>query len=796
MVDNESAAAMESSAAVREYPRWLDVVGVAWVLVAACVALVPTLVHGSYFGSFDLLARYGLTARPGVIVHNGAVGDQTDEVVPWITMAWTQVHHGHLPLWNTYEVNGMPLAFNWGSGAFSLPALVSYLTPLRIIYWVQIAVSFVVGGTGAYFFGRVLRLHPIACTFAATTWVLSGPFFGYLGLPDTSVMSWAGWQFAAVVLLLYGRHRYLAVVLLAVSLAFSILAGNPQIEILIVLALVVFVAVVLICRMAEFHDSGPIRRPVVDLAVATVAGVALAGPLVLPGLQLAAISVRNVSPYAVPDPKSQVLGLVFQSFWGQPLAGSYLNGQGFFPTQWAYVGAIAVVLAVVAVAIRWRRPVVLGLAAAAIVAIGASVLLPVEQVLNALPLVGHSWWSRSLIPLAFLVAMLGAIGLDVVIRQEERRRTAWWAFSGFSALAVVIGLLWLFGRGSLPGYAAHVRAWSFVWPSILTGVGLLVFGWLVLHYRRADGAAGDPMRWRRLAIGVGGSLLVLQTVYLVVADGPVFGSSSTPFQPTPAVAALQRAVGPSLVGLGVGRNGGLGLGLAPDSNVDYGIREFAEYDPIAPQSFFSDWVRYNGTPTGVEEVYDFAPSITRAAVARRYGVSYVLEQSGHPGPSGAVFDTRVGNEDLYRIPGAATATLVPTIGPSAWPSVDASGTAVPVETPSPSQVRIVTDSTSPEILRLRLTALPGWSATIDGRPLATATYLSWMLQARLPPGRHVIELTYWPKRFTEGIVLAIVAVIGLGSAGLVTRRRLVASRDDPVPDAPSAGSSIPAAAPR
>ena len=60
-------------------------------------------------------------------------------------LAWTQVHHGHLPLWNNYEALGMPLAFNWGSGAFSLPALVSYLTPLRVVYWVQILVSLVVG---------------------------------------------------------------------------------------------------------------------------------------------------------------------------------------------------------------------------------------------------------------------------------------------------------------------------------------------------------------------------------------------------------------------------------------------------------------------------------------------------------------------------------------------------------------------------------------------------------------------------------------------------------------------------
>jgi hypothetical protein len=304
---------------------------------------------------------------------------------------------------------------------------------------------------------------------------------------------------------------------------------------------------------------------------------------------------------------------------------------------------------------------------------------------------------------------------------------------------------------------------------------------LILLYRKADDVPSEPVRWSRLAIRVGGSLLMLQTVYLVIADAPVFGSTSTPFQPTPAVTALQRAVGSSLVGLGTGSHagafGGLGLGLAPDSNSDYGIHEFAVYDPITPLSFFTDWSRSYNTSPGAESIYDFIPSINEAAVARRYGVSYVLEQAGHSGPSGAVFDTRVGNEDLYRIPGAATATLVPMTESTGWPSDDAPGIAVPVDRLSPSQVRIVTDSSSPQVLRLRVTALPGWSATIDGKPLAMATYLSWMLQAHLPPGRHVIELHYWPKRFTEGIVLAVVTVIALAAAGVVTRRRTTLLRD-------------------
>jgi uncharacterized membrane protein YfhO len=60
-------------------------------------------------------------------------------------------------------------------------------------------------------------------------------------------------------------------------------------------------------------------------------------------------------------------------------------------------------------------------------------------------------------------------------------------------------------------------------------------------------------------------------------------------------------------------------------------------------------------------------------------------------------------------------------------------------------------------------------------------YLSMMLQAHIPPGEHVIELHYWPKRFTEGLVIAACAVLGFVVAAIVVRRRYIrVERERPV----------------
>ena len=77
--------------------------GLAWVAAAGVAVLVPALVHGISLGPFDQLSRYGLSRRPGVVVHYTGPGDQIEMLIPWTTLAWTQVHHGHLPLWNPYS---------------------------------------------------------------------------------------------------------------------------------------------------------------------------------------------------------------------------------------------------------------------------------------------------------------------------------------------------------------------------------------------------------------------------------------------------------------------------------------------------------------------------------------------------------------------------------------------------------------------------------------------------------------------------------------------------------------------
>jgi|GEM_PF-579889 len=800
----------EQSTATRAGPRswFLDMLGVSWVVVAGIAVLVPALAHGIHLGPFDLMSQLGLSkidhlSQAGQSkIHAAAANvyfhDQVTAIMPWTTLASTQVHHGLLPLWNPYGGLGMPLSFNWQSATFSLPALVGYLVPAQFSYTVTVIVTVIVAGTGAYFLGRVLHLGVLGSAMVGTVFELSGPFIGWLGWPHAAVISWAGWLFGAALLIARGGRRAGSVALFAVVFAFAVYAGQPEILAMLLLSLGVFL-IVLMVQTAWREGARSILHPVTDLAIATVCGGALAAPLALPGLQLANRSVHTKVSPVPPLPLHDLLYLVLQGFDGLPVAGSQMFGPWGFFYIGAYVGVIAVVLAIVAIVLRRRSPEVVAFAATAIITGGiafASFSPFLVSLIDHLPVVGTTP-ARFLLAMALPASVLAGVGIDVLAHGERDR--AWrWTGSGFAVAGVVLIALFFntVVHGHLSAVDHQIRTRSFIWPAIEVLVGLAAAVGVVLAHRRQHGdppmfASGGktteiasqsplrlgPARWAGLG------LLACETVFLVTAGAPLWSSSSTFYAPTPAVTALQRAVGSSVVGLGLSKPGYLctKLGITPNVNDVYAVHELAVYDPTVPRKYFTALQGRPGVSAGNAAFNDYCPTVTTVSLARLYGVSYILEPADVSGPAGTEYVGPIGNEGLYRVPRSYPATLTDLGAGGQLPSADAQGTPITVVDPDPAKWKMVTSSTTPQVLRLRLNNVPGWHASIDGRPLQLRPFAGIMLQADIPPGHHVIELHYWPATFSIGIVLAACSLAGLSAAlivGGLRRRRKTALTSD------------------
>ena len=748
-----------------------EVLPLVWLIVVTAAYLGPALHHGASLGPYDLLGQYGITQHVHASVHNVVGSDEIEEFIPWQSLAWTEVHAGQLPLWNPYNLLGTPLAFNFESAPFSATVAVGYLFPLRLAHTATVVSALLLAGSGGYVFGRVLGLGRLASLVAGTTYELSGAFTIWLGWYESNVMAWAGWIFAASVLVLRGRHRARDVSLLALALALALLAGEPQIAVVVVGSLAVFVGVVAV-PLRRSTGRTVAARACTDHLVALLASLALAAPVYLPAAEVVLRSSRSTGPKVSGLPLHDLTHLLFASYDGLPTALGSIVGPDNLYVSMLYVGVIGVGFALLALPVARRRPEV---RAMFVLAAGVTVVLFASPVVGLLGRIPYADVFRIVLAapmLDFALAVLAGVGCDALVRPGGERASLRSLVVAIALLALVLAYLGarlLTGSEHLTPAQGGVRAGSFAWPAI----GLVALAAVTAIARHG----GDSARRRGALV-----LLIVESSFLVTSGAGIWSSSPTPFVATSSVRALQRDVGSSLVGIGYcpGTNAFPSTGILPDVNVDFAVHEFAAYDPIVPLAYHVSYGEATGTSTGVLVPPGlFCPSITSLALARLYGVSYILEPRGDPGPAGTTRVAVVGGEGLYAVPGASRATLVPS---ASSPGHARPVTAADATQPGPSSWRVAVDPTQASVLRLRVTAEPGWSATIDGRPLALHVWDHVMLDASVPPGHHVVELRYWPSAFSVGLASAGAAALGLVGAPLVValrRRRLRTRRAAP-----------------
>ena len=113
-------------------------------------------------------------------------------------------------------------------------------------------------------------------------------------------------------------------------------------------------------------------------------------------------------------------------------------------------------------------------------------------------------------------------------------------------------------------------------------------------------------------------------------------------------------------------------GFYPEANIGYGLSEFAAYDPVTPQTYFTRW----GGALVVE------PDVDSAALAREYGIAWDLQATASPryGIESILHPTRIhpepppgtryvgsfAGERLYAVPDATRFSLIADRGSGSW----------------------------------------------------------------------------------------------------------------------------------
>ena len=162
-------------------------------------------------------------------------------------------------------------------------------------------------------------------------------------------------------------------------------------------------------------------------------------------------------------------------------------------------------------------------------------------------------------------------------------------------------------------------------------------------------------------------------------------------------------------------------------------------------------------------------------MARHYGIGFVLEPPGHPGPTGATYVRTIAGEPLSACP-------APPWPPSPRAAPPPTARPVPLASTRPtySSITVTTHSPVASTLYVHEDAYPGWHVSVDGHPQAFSLHDGVMLKIDVPAGTHVVTLRYLPASFEWGVALAAAVALGLSTwVALDVRRRRQATREAP-----------------
>ncbi|WP_309897321.1 hypothetical protein [Archangium sp.] len=413
--------------------------------------------------------------------------------VPLKRVLGESLRAGTLPEWWPWDGMGMPLVAVPVLSTFHPSTLFFTVLPFHAAFVLQLLVPVPIALLGTWRLGRALGLRPVFAALAATGYVLGGYF---LGLTEFTSMSLAA---AALPWLWWGALRCRGGTfrpgVLALSLAWMLLAGDPHLSIMGLLG-----AAALVVRRARPQR---LLRPALSLAVGTVLAVALSAVQLVPSLLLFRES-----------PRSSGAGIVSPDYWrfdlhqlsGMVDPGALAGLDVMFESLYVGLGVVALVL-VGAVARGRLRPQLVGIALVSLVLATGSAS-PLWSLFSA---VVPFWKSfqfpiKAMGPAMLVLPLLAARGAQQVLRRDR----LCFLPGALAGLAAVVG--------------AALGAWEpALWASLLAGVLAL-------------------MAWRRALVPVLVHVaLAVVALDLGLANGRLVLTAPVDFyEPPPLAEALRR----------------------------------------------------------------------------------------------------------------------------------------------------------------------------------------------------------------------------------------------------------------
>jgi len=331
--------------------------------------------------------------------------------LPTYAATWSRLRAGVLPLWNPYQLCGIPWIGTLQGGTFYPFHVVYGFLPLNQALAVSGALHLVIAATATAAFVRRLGLGAAPALLAAVVFALRGEVAAALVAPNLlEALAWLPVGAVAIADLVRAPGRR-AVALLAAATALSFLAGYPQPTVYVVYA---WASLFLALLVHERPSLAGIAARVGTFGGALALGAAVAAVQLVPALELLQVGTRD--PQGLTDqtmfPISAFLtpGMIFLR--GHAISGSLLA-----------FGLFALAIAPAAVLARDRRAIGWWAVGLAVLTMAWSLgrytrLFDLYLALPALRLFRNP--QRMLFVTNFAIADAAALGLATLTDEEAR----------------------------------------------------------------------------------------------------------------------------------------------------------------------------------------------------------------------------------------------------------------------------------------------------------------------------------------------------------------------------------------
>jgi hypothetical protein len=698
-------------------PRACELAAVAVCALVAVLVLTPLTVLRELPNAYDTDAFYA----------------------PFAAFLHERLSHGDFPLWNPFAFSGQPFAADPQSGVLYPPALVSYglLAPAGGMV-ALVTFHYLLTTLSSYAFARLSGAGRLGAVYAGVAFGAGGYLLARsqaLGL-----LTGAAWLAASVAAAQYvatRQGRGASPLILAATLALSILGGSQQLT--LVAATSALVVLVLQLRL----------RGLVVFAGAGVVALGFAAVALLPRFELVGLSSASTG---VSDPAG-----VGELAWADAdlVFGAFGSHAGELAPL--YAGALMPALAVAAVIRRWsaaRVPLVLaivavvwsvGLAGYLAHPFGPLRSITAHQSVRALPLLalalaalaGIAFGRPGSRPSPWLVAALAVIVALVIEPDVLTRR--WWLGP---AIAMLILLALLRSRRTL----AVVLACALM-PAVLAVD-------LARHdYRQRNphqpAANWDPAPETFPPAPETARFLLARRA----AEGPTrFATLANDF-------TLRKQ-------LRFGRSPEYRNLLLDMAGTRYGLEDVAGYDPVQLLAYRDAINASNDNPQ--PDRHFLWVEVAPKRLLRELGVRYYVAQEGQVLRKLKVV-LRTPTATVLRDDNALPIARINRPGATAADPGRTDAARIVVRDPD----RVVVESPPGPagLLVLADPPYPGWSVTVDGKPATERIQHGLFRAVDLPAGRHRVEWRFEPASVKHGLIISLATLVAALAYAVRARRR-------------------------